>query len=118
MPAFGNISHIFPLNWRFLPAIDDQVELLFVRDLDSHISQREVDAVQEFLNSTEDFHVMRDHPQHDVPILGGTWGIKLEKNKIRQKIKMSIEAMKKNPIFYASRSKAGPDQDALRRYVW
>ena len=39
-PKFGNISNVFPLNWRFLPSIDDQVDLLLVRDLDSDLSKR------------------------------------------------------------------------------
>ena len=39
-PKFGNISNVFPLNWRFLPSVDDQVDLLLVRDLDSDLSKR------------------------------------------------------------------------------
>ena len=39
-PKFGNISNVYPLNWRFLPGVDDQVDLLLVRDLDSDISER------------------------------------------------------------------------------
>ena len=36
-----------------------------------------MDAVNEFLNSSKLVHVMRDNPYHNVPILGGMWGIKL-----------------------------------------
>ena len=32
------------------------------------------EAVDEWLNSNKDFHIMSDHPQHGVPILGGMWG--------------------------------------------
>lgn len=42
---------MYPLIWRFLPSLDPQVDLFFVRDLDSQISQREVDAVNEFMIS-------------------------------------------------------------------
>ena len=38
---------------RFLPVIDPQVDIFFSRDLDSRISEREVAAVKEFLNSEE-----------------------------------------------------------------
>ena len=49
----GNISHIFPLMWRFLPGMDRQVDSLFVRDLDSDISKREQEAIQEFSRSSK-----------------------------------------------------------------
>ena len=49
----GNISHIFPLIWRFLPGMDHQVDSLFVRDLDSDISKREQEVVQEFSRSSK-----------------------------------------------------------------
>lgn len=42
------------------------------RDLDSEIYQREVDAVNEWLYKTiYAFHIMRDHEQHSIEILGG-----------------------------------------------
>ena len=31
-------------------------------------------AVDEWLAGDKDFHIMRDHPYHAVPILGGMWG--------------------------------------------
>ena len=71
-PRFDNLASVFPLNWRFLPSMDSQVDALFVRDLDSEISEREMAAVEEFLESDKDFHVMRDHPQHGTVILGET----------------------------------------------
>ena len=115
---FGNISHVYPLNWRFLPVVDEQVDILLVRDLDSDISPREVNAVNEFIQSEKDFHIMRDHPQHEVPILGGTWGIKLLKPEIREKMSSSIWTMFRKDLFYASRDRSGPDQQLLRRIVW
>ena len=59
--------------WRFLPALDSQVEILHVRDLDSNINHREMSAVQEFMNSNKTFHAMRDHPQHGIEVLAGLW---------------------------------------------
>ena len=50
-PKFGNSSVIYPLIWRFLPVLDPMVDIVLVRDLDSRISTREVDAVKQFLNS-------------------------------------------------------------------
>jgi hypothetical protein len=65
-----------------------------------------------------DFHIMRDHPQHDIQILGGTWGIKLVKPEIRQKMSLSIRKMFGKDEFYASREHSGPDQKILKRIVW
>ena len=46
------------------------------RDADSRLGFREKAAVDEWLSSNKDFHIMRDHPNHGVPILGGMWGVK------------------------------------------
>ena len=42
---------MYPLLWRFLPVIDDDVEVVNARDLDSVVSGREAAAVNEFLDS-------------------------------------------------------------------
>lgn len=65
----GNWRGMF---WRFFPAAYD--EPVIVRDTDSRLSFRERMAVDEWLAGDKDFHIMRDHPYHAVPILGGMWG--------------------------------------------
>jgi len=67
-------TQYLPAFWRFLPASDPGVEILIVRDVDSIITAREVAAVQEWLTSGLDFHIMRDHPKHEYPIMAGMWG--------------------------------------------
>ena len=57
-----------------LPLFDDLVDVMMSRDSDSYINDRELVAVQEWMNSNkkETFHVMRDHPGHcNIYILGG-----------------------------------------------
>jgi hypothetical protein len=49
-------------------------DAVFSRDTDSRLSDREKLAVTEFLYSKYDFHVVRDHPFHGVPILAGLFG--------------------------------------------
>jgi protein O-GlcNAc transferase len=49
---------------------------MIVRDTDSRISEREIYAVEEWMASGKGFHIMRDHPWHKFPILGGMWGIR------------------------------------------
>lgn len=60
--------------WRFEASQDDDVDIFLCRDCDSRLSERERVAVDEWLLSNKDFHIIRDHPYHTVPVLGGTWG--------------------------------------------
>lgn len=60
--------------WRFRAASDPEVEVMISRDTDSHLGIREKEAVDEWLASDKDFHIMRDQRYHGVPILGGMWG--------------------------------------------
>jgi len=61
--------------WRLLAADEMQAEAVIFRDVDSRISTREALAVDEWLSSNTRFHVMRDHPRHNSPIMGGMWGL-------------------------------------------
>jgi len=64
--------------WKFYPYFDKDVEVILGRDPDGRPSKREAIAVQEFLDSDKQFHIMRDHPGHctGTPILGAMWGMK------------------------------------------
>jgi len=64
-----------PMLWRFLVASDYTVNRYVVRDIDSRLSGREKAAVNEWINSSNAFHVMRDHPSHsNYAMSGGMWG--------------------------------------------
>lgn len=60
--------------WRFWASEDENVDIFLSRDCDSRFSNREINAIKEWLDSDRDFHIMRDHPYHTVQILGGMWG--------------------------------------------
>jgi hypothetical protein len=62
--------------WRFETSYDPLISVSIFRDTDSRLSLREKFAVDEWLNSDKTFHIMRDHPHHGFPILGGMWGYK------------------------------------------
>ena len=67
--------------WRFTILLDEKVDAFIVRDIDSHLSLREKECVDECLKSDKKFHVLRDHPSHcNYPISGGMWGGKFDKN--------------------------------------
>ena len=62
------------LLWRFNALTDSSLDAVIFRDCDSRLDAREAAAVQEWLASGADFHIMRDHPEHYLPILAGLWG--------------------------------------------
>tara|TARA_R110000851_G_scaffold47014_7_gene114358 strand:- start:260 stop:907 length:648 start_codon:yes stop_codon:yes gene_type:complete len=69
----GNWTGMF---WRFYPASEPDVEVMLSRDADSRLDIRERAAVDDWLASDKDFHIMRDHPHHATQILGGMWGVR------------------------------------------
>ena len=69
----NSYSH-YGMFWRFSASEDPDVDIFLSRDCDSRITEREVNAINDWLSSDKDFHRMRDHPYHQVPILGGMWG--------------------------------------------
>lgn len=69
----GNWTGMF---WRFESSYDKNAKLIIFRDTDSRLSLREKYAVDEWIKSDKTFHIMRDHPYHNFPILGGMWGYK------------------------------------------
>lgn len=60
---------------------------------------------------------MRDHPHHDVTVLGGMWGAKLTPY-IRSRMRQSFGTIFKSKIFFANRYIREPDQELLRDYIW
>jgi hypothetical protein len=74
--------------WRFECGFDESVDISIFRDTDSRLNLREKYAVDDWLISNKTFHIMRDHPCHAFPILGGMWGIK---NKQFSKLKYLMD---------------------------
>lgn len=96
--------------WRFWAAEDPEVDVFLSRDCDSRFSEREVCAVKQWLESDKDFHIMRDHPYHTVPILGGMWGCR---NGILRNVNLSKSIEKWNKF-----NRKGVDQDFLGEVVY
>lgn len=69
-----NNQHAQGMFWRLLAAFDKTVDVVISRDADSWLSIRDKIMVDEWLNSSKDFHIIRDHCHHRSPIMGGTWG--------------------------------------------
>lgn len=99
--------------WRFLAYEDTEVEYFLSRDCDSRLSERESLAVSEWIESGKRFHIMRDHPYHQAPILGGMWGAKSD--LLRQiDLKSKIIEWNKIKMSYS----LGVDQDFLGRIIY
>ncbi|EAQ12293.1 hypothetical protein BD830_101380 [Maritimibacter alkaliphilus HTCC2654] len=103
----------YGLFWRFLVEDDRDVDIYVCRDADSVPTIRERVAVQDWLNSGQPFHVMRDFLTHSELILAGLWGAH----------RGNIPGMGKRILAFAkSREKVlnsrVDDQLFLRREVW
>lgn len=73
--------------WRFRALRDDYFDAVMFRDCDSRPDEREAAAVAEWEASTAEFHIMRDHPEHGMPILAGMWGCtRAGSRRIRDKV--------------------------------
>jgi len=97
--------------WRFYAADGD--DIVISRDADSRLNTRERDAVEEWLNSDYDFHIMRDHPWgHKHVILGGMWGVR---NGILRGVVEMIERYHSHPHFMDDYM---VDQNFLRDFIY
>lgn len=94
-----------------------------VRDLDSDLFEREVKAVDEWLNKTTyAFHMMRDHPQHGIPMLGGLWGVASNRLSIGDRFQIAralLQSIDDNlrEAFWKRYSDSG-DQVFLSDHIW
>ena len=93
--------------WRFEPASESDVYAMISRDTDSRLSWREKHAVDAWLESDKDFHIMRDHPWHGTAILGGMWGVR---NGLLSDLKDLMNSYKKGNYWQV-------DQNFLRELV-
>jgi len=100
--------------WRFWASEEEDVDVFLSRDCDSRLSERESNAVSEWLSSDKLFHIMRDHPYHTTPILGGMWGCR---GGIMKKINLSERILR-----WANQNNGnynfGVDQDFLARVIY
>ena len=84
--------------WRFF-GYDDS-DIVICRDIDSHINEREVSAVNDWLNTNKNLHIMRDHPNHNNRLQAGMFGLK-KNNKLINIKNLCNEYIKKNQDKYS-----------------
>ena len=62
---------------RFLTIDISDCDVMFVRDADSRVHERDATCIEDFLAApTAMLHVVRDHKYHTDAIMGGMWGIR------------------------------------------
>ncbi|XP_045585469.2 uncharacterized protein [Procambarus clarkii] len=110
LPVLGDVSGSTGRVWRFAVMADALVDRYVIRDTDSPILQREVDAVNQWLSSGTCYHVMRDNLFHSVPMLAGMWG---GCNSWHQEAARAVRTR-------ALCQGLGPfdDQEILKLYLW
>lgn len=96
--------------WRFFPLFSDEFDVVASRDSDSRFSIRECKALNEFVVSDKQFHVIRDHESHfEFPVMAGLFA---RKNPLKASLLGAMkEYMSKNTYYTC-------DQNFLRDFVW
>lgn len=70
------------MSWRLLATEIEEAQVILFRDADSLITFREKFAIDEWLASSFDTHLIRDHPYHFSPIMGGMFGVRRESKTV------------------------------------
>jgi hypothetical protein len=101
----GLSSEHFPYFWRFLAFLKDSMVL--ARDLDSRLSNREVEYIRRWEQSDRDYLVIRDHPWHS-PYPSGLFGIRRKIDEFEKHF---------NNYIPSTELVWGTDQDILEKYM-
>lgn len=97
--------------WRFLAADDPKVNYILFRDADSVISRQEAKLVEEWVNSGQRFHTIRDYGSHTELILAGLWGMAAGSiPDMSEKIEQFVQQGNLHSRF--------ADQHFLRKVIW
>lgn len=96
-------SDINGVLWRCLAIDDENYDAVIVRDIDSRLNYRESQAVNEWLNSEQTLHCMRDAKEHNMLFQTGMFGCKPKKKNFSMVEWLSIaEPLKKGAYTHIS----------------
>jgi hypothetical protein len=97
---------------RFFAIDDPDVEIMMVRDADSHVHWKDRWAINEFLkNDNFVAHIIRDNVEHTSKMMGGLWGIRKSAGIV---IRDLYNLYKANPVDRGY----GDDQSFLTVYIY
>jgi hypothetical protein len=115
---FLNMSFMHGMTWRWLPLGDSFINRFSSRDSDVRLSDREIDSINVWLKHRTQFHIMRDHPQHNIMILGGMWGMATEYARFKAKSIFDLLTNKKVQAYYNKyKNEKAYDQHLLTDFV-
>lgn len=100
------------MNHRFFSIDSDEVEIMFVRDADSRVNERDRWCINKFIQSSKTFHIIRDQFWHKTRITGGMWGCK--KGALNQSIESLFNEYQKS----RNMNKYGEDQNFLQEKIY
>ncbi len=109
-----NIEDEYPgvgLFQRFLVMNDRTVGRFLVRDCDARLSAAEAGHVQEWIDSSYPFHVMRDHVMHNELMIGCLWAGRTDCG-------IDIVDLMRRYFTAGPNAKYGQDQRMLGRMLW
>lgn len=75
-----DIANLHLMTYRFFGYDLPDVGIMICRDADSRFTTRDIWCINQFINSDYKMFTVRDHKYHQVPIMGGQWGIKHNNN--------------------------------------
>lgn len=104
--------------WRFKLLNNNNIDIFLSRDADSRITDREIKFINEFIESDKCFHIIRDHHNHNTPILAGMFGVKVKEFNSKYKIKTIDEYISDYKNIYHKNYRNAPDQYFLRDKIW
>jgi len=107
--------------YRIQPILKNEGLGCFLRDADSFLTESELDSMKRFIDSDNDFHIVRDHPNHLAPIMAGLFGLK---NNGYLKVKNALIKsagrfrMQSDDWWSKNKSAARRDERILADYVY
>ncbi|XP_047479639.1 uncharacterized protein LOC125032515 isoform X2 [Penaeus chinensis] len=120
LPSLGDVTSIHNMIWRTLPLGDERVSAFFVRDTDSLLLERGAAAVREWMSGNKSFHLLRDHPFHGIPVMGGLWGARWDlKTHNVSEFRKNLTGVRSAMIKEAKgKFKKGADQHILGKVLY
>lgn len=95
-------------------AIDmSDCDIMFVRDADSRIHERDAACIEDFIAATDkQLHIIRDHYHHKDRIMGGAWGIRRGALPASMSYLISKWRERHSTVHYIA------DQEFLRSFIY
>jgi hypothetical protein len=98
---FDRLKNVPPKMWRYYNVFFTQADVYLFRDSDSIINTRELDFINQWLDSPFGSNVFRDSRLHLYPIMGGTFGVRNNSLlKLRGILSSSVTVYPKDKHFY------------------